>query len=420
MKRYLIGYTFFAALFFIGTIKFQSVNFYSYPNLIPFLGSLILLIPMFFWIRKMENRIKKVIIGIIIAMIYLFCSIVANRNYGWYPTNYPFPPKKQSVKVDYEPYDWKIASPQESGIDTTQLNRFLSSIDNWDRLLSLLVIKNDNLIIEKYCHGTDKYCAFNIKSITKSITSALIGISIDKGFIENENCKVVDYFPEYYNKLNDERKNDITIDHLLTMTGGFEHGREMVTIKSVFQKSGLSNVPGTQFQYHSGSHQILSGIISKTSKLNTKQFAKKYLFEPLGIKIGFMRKYGKYYCGFGDSYFTSRDIARFGYLYLKKGNINGQQIIDSSWIEKSIIKHVEFEQNDENRYCYQDLGYGYSWWITRIGNHNFYAGHGYRGQLLLISDELNMVLVIIHELSERPNIGVETNNLCKLINILDD
>ena len=143
----------------------------------------------------------------------------------------------------------------------------------------LLVVQDDKLIIEKYFKGANKYDAFNVHSVTKSITSALVGIAIDKGIIPSEEEKVITYFPEYQNQV-DNLKNELTLKHLLTMKGGFAYWDDYLTPKECLVDIGINKKPGTYFKYFTGSQAILSAIVTKSTKQTTKDFAQEHFLRP--------------------------------------------------------------------------------------------------------------------------------------------
>ncbi|MGD9347964.1 MAG: serine hydrolase, partial [Candidatus Aminicenantes bacterium] len=146
------------------------------------------------------------------------------------------------------------------------------------------------------------------------------------------------------------------------------------------------------FAYSSHSSHILSGILTKATGMSTYEFAKRYLFDPLGVSV---KRWDQdslgYYFGFGWLWFSPRDMARFGYLYLNKGMVNGLQIVPAEWVEDSIQTYSEdaswFKKHFEN------FGYGYQWWTARAGGYDvcFALGHG--GQIIVNVPELDMVVV---------------------------
>jgi CubicO group peptidase (beta-lactamase class C family) len=196
-------------------------------------------------------------------------------------------------------------------------------------------------VVEKYLKGATKYSAFNVHSVTKSITSALTGIAIQDGYLRSENDYVVPFFPEYQRSTQNQIKRKLTIAHLLSMRGGFTGWDGPQNVKQVMLTEEVSESKiGHEFKYFTGSQMVLSALITKATNTSTKEYAEEKLFIPLGIQCGFWRKVDGYYAGGDETYFTARDLARFGELYLNKGKVNGVQLLDSSWVVKSFTNYT--------------------------------------------------------------------------------
>ena len=135
---------------------------------------------------------------------------------------------KESVKsgsIGYWPtVEWRTTTPEAQNMDSAQLEKMDDDLkNNYRQIRSVVIIRNGHIVFEKYYLG-DANCSQPIWSVTKSIVSALIGIALDKGYIENIDQNVVNYFPEYTEEIADARFNEISIRHLLTMSAGFDHG----------------------------------------------------------------------------------------------------------------------------------------------------------------------------------------------------
>ena len=153
--------------------------------------------------------------------------------------------------------------------------------------------------------------------------------------------------------------------------------------------------PGEKFLYYNALPNLLSIIISKSTNLSIKEFAERNLFEPLDMKCAFWKKDGEYYSGRSNTYFTSRDLARLGSLYLNKGNINGKQIIDSSWVENSFKNYAESDKNFFlTDHSLNQTGYGYLWWTFEANDIVYYSAYGAGDQFLLIDPADNTIVVI--------------------------
>jgi CubicO group peptidase (beta-lactamase class C family) len=422
MKKYYLIYAVLTTLFIGISYKIKDDYFYiPYPNAIEFVLGFILLLLTFIIALWKTYRKKKIALGISSIIVLIVIVNLMNYYFEWHPLAHTLPfTNTQSCEVDFEPAEWSVAKPSNVGLNETKINQYLKEIENWERLRGLIVIKNDKLIVEKYQGGATKYSALNIHSVTKSITSALIGLAIQKGGIRSENELVTSFFPEYQTKILDNNpKKKITIADLLTMRGGFtgNDGTENLEEVLLKRKVAKENI-GKQFNYYTGSHMILSAIITKTSKMSTKEFAEKNLFKPLGMHNAFWRKVDGYYCGGDQTYFTPRDLAKFGNLYLRKGKINGVQLLDSSWIEKSFMNHALPPKNIKTPDCYQEIGYGFSWWLLKYNNEMIYTARGRGGQYVMVIPKQNMVIVIVQAWKLNKDLKSENEFICKLLSLI--
>lgn len=415
MKKHLAIYSLFTLLLIYGCYVTKSQYFnHPYPNIDEYFASLFLLIYTIFILFWKRNRRQKAIYGVSSIIILLISVNTLNFYKEWHPLRLN---SSQSFRVNNEPFEWQQAKPTASNYDTQTLDNYYSKLEKWKRLRSLVVVKDDKLIIEEYLQGTDKYNAYNVHSVTKSITSALLGIAIDKGIIPSEEEKVMTYFPEYQDQV-DSTKNELTLKHLLTMKGGFAHWDAYSTPKECLVDIGINNEPGTNFRYFTGSQALLSAIITKSTTQSTKSFAKENFFEPIGIKNSFWRLQDGYYCGGGESYYTPRDLARIGQVYLNKGKVGSKQIISEDWIEKSFKNYTDSSNEFRTLDDYSEVGYGYCWWILDYQGHKIYTARGKGGQYLMILPEINSVVVIIQEWNLKKEFDVENKLLCELFSIL--
>lgn len=295
-------------------------------------------------------------------------------------------------------YPWKISTPEEQGLDSNILSGIFNKAASKPYINSTLVIRNGYIIAEKYYHGFGVNDAYHIMSVTKSFTSALVGIAIREGYINNIDQRILNFFPEYNTQNMDPRKNSITIKHLLTMTGGFDYYENETVgiyessnwVKSTIELP-LRNNPGEKFNYNTPASHILSALITRATGMSTFAFAQKFLFKPLNIDIRNWMKdpQGYFIGGFGMS-FTPRDMARFGYLYLQNGLLDGNQILLSDWVQQSLQIKVTVASVWG---VMNEIGYGFLWWIGKINNYSVFLALGYGGQIILIFPDLNIIYV---------------------------
>jgi len=295
-------------------------------------------------------------------------------------------------KNDFFP---KCASPEEEGIDSAILVEMFNEIVRLNAdLHSIIVIRNDRCVLESYVAPYGPGDVQNIKSICKSLMSALTGIALRDEVLENLDRTVESYFPEFFSDEMDPRKKTITLRHLLTMMSGMqidEMGPAMNSIvgsenwvKTTFE-CPLATDPGTTFKYSSVLAHAMSAILTKSSGKNLFDYAKAVLFQPLGIdteSLLWTHDPQGYPFGGGELWLTPRDLARFGWLYLKKGKWDGKQLVPAEWIEESTRNHLKGDT---------PVQYGYSWWLVTGGT---YAAKGWGGQLVAVIPDLNMVVVV--------------------------
>lgn len=314
---------------------------------------------------------------------------------------------------DYWPTDaWKECDPKEVGMDPKMLKELNEEI----RLLlemnvevhSIVIVKDGYIVAEQYY--SDDYGQedlHRIYSCTKSLTSALLGIASGKGLLGGIDQKMTTFFPEYDIQNMSEAKSSISIEHLLTMSAGlewYELEYPYMDDRNTFRDwsdggGGIKYVldlpmiaaPGNEYTYNTGASHVLSGILQKVSGVRADSFAIDNLFGPLGIDLFYwpIDNEGVAYGGSGVR-LTARDMARFGYLYLKNGMWDGTQIIPEAWVETSQEKHMPRKYIPDNYY-------GYQFWVS---DYNTYSAVGYGGQWITIVPEHDLVVVFNNRFAE--------------------
>ncbi len=303
-------------------------------------------------------------------------------------------------KVQISENDLLLAfvEPESQGVNSERLIELLDFVKKEKiNLNSVVIARNGKILLDAHFYPNKKEYLHDVASVTKSITSALVGIAIDKGYIKNENQKVSNFFPEHNNLFDSESKKELTIKHLLTMSSGicrnFGDGERQLEEMRLAKKSiqyilsqELVSKPGSEFAYCSCATQLLSAIIQKVTQKTMEEFGKETLFKQLGItdfilssdKSGITN-------GWGDSYWLSSDLMKIGQLYLQNGNWNGQQIISKKWIQKSSIEQIRLQNGEES--------YGYKWWIPNELE-GLYEGRGRGNQRLVVYPKENLVVVM--------------------------
>lgn len=292
-----------------------------------------------------------------------------------------------------------------TGLDKNLLNEMVQKIvdGTYPNVHSVLIIKDGKLVFEEYFYEHNKNKLHELRSATKSFISALTGIAIEKGYIKSKNEKVLSYFSEYTFKNNLDLKKQITIENLLTNQSGLDcdvYNPKAIGNESIMAYENdwiqysldlpMIDSAGGIGQYCSSNPIILGRIIEKATKMTLPEFAKQTLFKDIGIN-NFDWQFnpdpssGETFCQVN---LRSRDMAKFGLLYLNNGLWNGKQVIPKDWIEQSLVKHS----------VVAGLDYGYLWWTKYLDADGVrYYGklaQGNGGQKIYIFKELNLVTVI--------------------------
>jgi len=306
----------------------------------------------------------------------------------------------QPVEMD----DWENSTPAEQGLDPDLVLTLYSEADSLSNIYSLLIVKNNYLVAERYFNNTTVSNSFKIASVTKSYVSALTGIAIRENILSDLDQKMVAFFPEYDWESMDPRKSDITIRQILQMRSGYpweEFDGYYDELWSSYNnwlplvlEFPLTNEPGTQFGYSNLTSHIMGIIISRAAKTTLLDFANTYLCDPLNINLILWNHDALgYYYGSGDMYFTSRDLAKFGNLYLNNGSYNSTQIIPGEWITESLKEYSTNLYNNQLGSYFRDIGYGYLWWSAKAGKYSFNFAWGHGGQSIIIIQDWDMVIV---------------------------
>jgi CubicO group peptidase (beta-lactamase class C family) len=313
----------------------------------------------------------------------------------------PFIPSCSDDPAGPELFDgnWLISSPELQGMDSQLLNQALIQGESRGYVDCILVIKNGYIVAERYYNGYDKQIAHNVKSVSKSFLSALTGIALRDGHLSSLSLKVLDFFPEYVYPSIDPRKYNITIRHLLMMRSGIDHERnnyEQIYSSSNWIKTTIEFPllydPGSTFSYNTFQTHLLSAIITKASEMSKMEFARKYLLQLMNIDVDQWQQGPQgYYFGGNNMYFTPRNMAMLGHLYMNNGRLNKIQIVPQNWVEESLTNYTNFIGSvwgDLNH-----INYGYLWWLGEIKNHSTFLAIGYGGQFVINFPDLNMIVV---------------------------
>ncbi|HEV8286426.1 MAG TPA: serine hydrolase [Chitinophagaceae bacterium] len=282
-----------------------------------------------------------------------------------------------------------VSSMENEGIDSAMIHKLAADIQKgiYPNIHSLLIARNGKLVFENYWAGVQfiepdppvvqftKDILHDLRSISKSVVSACVGIAIAQGKIKSVDQKVFDFFPEYA-KQDTGLKSALTIKSLLTMTSGLLWNEDASYTSSentetqmdfsgdpvafVFNRP-MQHPVGTIWNYNGGATQLLGSIIEKATGKKLDQFVNEYLFQPLGIEKFEWRKYSGTLLSAAPwgLRLRPRDMLKFGLVYANKGKWNNKQVIPASWVEESFQTHIKRDSAGG--------GYGYQFW-TWSGN----------------------------------------------------
>jgi len=325
----------------------------------------------------------------------------------WYP----------KLVTDVNKYQYRYREPQtindgfqtfaagKAGLDTALLDQMMNKIVHGDypNVHSVLVVKGGKLVFEEYFYEFTRDSLQELRSASKSLVSALMGIAIEKGLVKSKQERVVSYFPEYKLANYTDAKARITVENLLTNQTGIDY--DMSNGKAAGNEVAMDNTddwvkytldlpmidtPGGKGMYASGNPITVGRIIEKTSGMPLHDFAVKYLFGPLGInnfKWNFApnKSNAEDFC---QVYLTPREMAKFGQLYLNGGLWNGKQVVPRQWVNESLAKHS----------VVQGVDYGYLWWLKYMDadGTRYYgkAAQGNGGQKIYLFPAQDLVIVV--------------------------
>ena len=301
---------------------------------------------------------------------------------------------------------WATAALGEVDVDSEKISHLIRDILNrkFKNIDSVLLVKNGKLILEEYFGEYSRNKLHELHSVSKSITSILVGIAIDKQMIPNVGTKVYAFFPEHKGTHWIDEKYDISLKHILIMSAGIAWDERTKSlndkdndiiglllsdnwIKYVLNKK-VVEPPGLRWNYSGGLNILLGEIIKNSSGLYADKFADQYLFGPLGIVNYTWHRHSDGTINTqGGLSLTPRDMAKIGYLLLKDGNWKGRQIISKEWIDESTKGHIDIGSYD----------YGYQWYRGGIEANRreveAYWAWGRGGQFIFVFSALELVAV---------------------------
>ena len=336
---------------------------------------------------------------------------------------------------DTRPDGWQSARADSLGVDGSRLEALTASLRAWPELgvHALLIERSGKLIYEEYFDGYDERWGrprgrvvmsrdslHDLRSVTKSVVSALAGIAINEGAIKSLDQPVIEWFPEYP-ELNTAERRRVTLKHVLEMTAGFEWNESMpytdprndeirMTRDSLPLRYALSRAfthnPGAEYNYNGGLVQVIAAVIERATKMSLEEYARKKLFEPLGIdSVEWVGDLAGMPAAASGLRMRPRDMLKFGSLYLHGGNWNGRRILPAAWVDLSTRRHFQFgrepgrDRSPNGPDAQGEFGYSYFWWYachpTPQGLVEARTAVGNGQQRIFVLPGLDMVVVIL-------------------------
>lgn len=293
--------------------------------------------------------------------------------------------------------EWQYSSPEAQGMDSNKLVRLFEPSDS--SIHSILIIRHGYIVLEAYAPGISSDSPQPIYSATKSFTSAMVGIALAKGYLASLDQRVLDFFPNRKIADPNPRKSAITLQDLMTMMPGvdwwewgpFDGSNCLMQMESswdwvqFFLDRPMLEDPGTVWRYNTGCAHTLAAIVQQSTGMALADFASENLFNPIGItNVRWPADSHSISYGGRGIYMTASDMARFGYLYVRQGVWEGQQVIPKEWVKESTQKRTPVSVSPGE-------GYAYLWWVPGFGG---VSAKGYMGQRIFVLPEQDLVVVI--------------------------
>ncbi|MDP2470690.1 MAG: serine hydrolase [Candidatus Palauibacterales bacterium] len=288
-----------------------------------------------------------------------------------------------------------------------RLERLVAQAESMRALTSLIISRRDSVLVERYYRGMRPSQAINVKSVSKTLLSPMVGIALRDGLLTGVDEPLSELLPDYYERLErggslDPRKRDIEVWHLLTMRTGIEttsfgnYGSWVASADWAYDQLRRPMIcdPGACHEYSTGNTHLLSVILARQSGKSLRRYMLDELFLPLGIPLGeWDRDPQNRYLGGNNISLRPRDMLKFGQLYANGGRYRGEQLVPEEWIEES--------WRPTGRSPWNGHGYGYLWWMRRWGGERAYFAWGYGGQFIVVVPRLDLVIVTTSSLRDR-------------------
>jgi CubicO group peptidase (beta-lactamase class C family) len=299
--------------------------------------------------------------------------------------------------------DWGSSTPEAQGMSSAVLaGLFDAIVARGYRVDGVVIVRHGSVVVEAVGAGYREDTFHIVHSVTKSVISTLIGIAIDDGYLDGVDQRVLDVFADRDVANLDGRKEQMTIEHLLTMTTGLDcRDSYLHRWKGLMELEASDDwtqhvldlpmvaTPGERFEYCNGASFLLSAIIQEATGRTAKDFARDELFNPIGVTdFRWPPNRDGITIGWGELMIAPHDLARFGQLILERGRWGSRQVVSGDWVEQATRPHVDGTLQE---------AYGYQWWIRSDG---VVEALGYKGQYVIVDRERDIVTVFSSNLPD--------------------
>jgi CubicO group peptidase (beta-lactamase class C family) len=286
---------------------------------------------------------------------------------------------------------WETATPQAEHLDEERLDAGASNLARNETVQSLLVVRRGKIAYERYFHGGGVEKSRNIQSVAKSMIQALLAIAVEQGFIKSLDDPLAVYLPGYPNA------GRISVRDLIEMKSGlrwiedsteYQIEKESNWVRAILGQD-LISPPGTVFTYSTGNTHVLSAVLQAATNMSLCQFASEHLFGPVGINV---EHWGRdpqgVYSGGYNLYMTTREMARFGLLYLDDGVVDTRQVLPK-WAVIAARTKISADGSAPS--------YSQGWWTRTVAGHDTHFAWGYGGQFIFLIPDVELVVVITQD-----------------------
>lgn len=337
--------------------------------------------------QEMMVRRRLFVFPVVVLLLFAACD-----------TTSPDPVPEVDTGIADLTESWRTASPADFGLSSSVLSAAAAKAAANLRFRSLLVVKDGRLVFERYFNGSTESDLTDVRSVTKSVVSTLVGIALDKGHLSSLDESIghalmshLEMIPEYV--------NDITIRDLLTMSGGWVWDEVSGNSYSDWIGSGnhiqhVLELPRSEisgFLYNSGAVHLLGVVLEERTGRDLEEYADLFLFDKIGINRKTWESLNNGYVNGGAGIdLRPRDLARIGQLFIQNGHSGREQVLSESWIAEATSPKFTWRSSFGS---VTSMSYGYLWWTNEGGSTPAFFAWGWGGQFIYVVPERRLVIV---------------------------